>query len=119
MKIELDLPEIEGFEYTGEYRRASANEYYESNGTALRLGTPTKNTYLILKKKEPEYSVIDSVDLSKISMYDHTVKLDMQYVSINALEDLYNIADFLNTTSSIILSVKNHNVMTAIEGLLK
>ena len=28
MKVEIDLPEIEGYEYTGEYRCPKAGEYY-------------------------------------------------------------------------------------------
>jgi len=32
MKTELDLPEIEGFEYTGEYRKPKAGEFYLGGG---------------------------------------------------------------------------------------
>ena len=62
MKITLDLPEIEGYEYTGEYRRAQKFEPYESNGVGI-INAPkaTQNCFHILKKKAPKYVVLDSV----------------------------------------------------------
>jgi hypothetical protein len=82
MKIELDLPEIEGYEYTGKNRQAKG-EHYLTN--ANRVGfqpTPLGYTighYPILKKKAPKYKVLDSV------------AFDGVYVEIKALEDAIEI----------------------------
>ena len=85
MKVELDLPEIKGFEYTGEWRDPKKGEYYMYNRTfqkAIRLTTDIDVP--ILKKKEPEYLVFDS-NVSR------PVSQSGKYVSINALEDAMQI----------------------------
>ena len=49
MKVELELPEIEGFEYTGEYRKAKSGEYW---GVGFTIYTgPSINPYPILREK--------------------------------------------------------------------
>jgi hypothetical protein len=58
MKIELDLPEIEGYEYTGEYRQARDMEPYMEDGQVEELFEGTDSHYPILKKKAPKYLVI-------------------------------------------------------------
>jgi hypothetical protein len=79
MKIELDLPEIEGFEYTGEHRQAEAGDYYleATNEAVFQVASCGKTIghYPILKKKAPKYKVLDSV------------AFDGVYVEIKALED--------------------------------
>ena len=49
MKVALELPEIEGFEYTGEYRKAKSGEYW---GVGFTIYTgPSINPYPILREK--------------------------------------------------------------------
>ena len=78
MKVEIDLPEIEGFEYTGEYRSAETGEYISINNHVITAQGHIYE-YPILKKKEPEYRV--------------TTINGNDVVSINALEDLLVIID--------------------------
>ena len=79
MKIELDLPEIEGFEYTGEYRIAEPGEYILIHDyTITAQGRSSK--YPILKKKAPKYKLLSH----KQSIKDDDV---IEYVEIKALEE--------------------------------
>jgi hypothetical protein len=84
MKIELDLPEIEGYEYTGEYRIVEADDYYlEATNEAVFQPTncgKTRGYYPILKKKAPKYKLLSH----KQSIKDDDV---IEYVEIKALED--------------------------------
>ncbi len=52
-KIEMDLPEVEGYEYTGKYGYASPGDYYLCNITVLlnNYSDSTIKQYPILKKK--------------------------------------------------------------------
>ena len=87
MKITLDLPEIDGYEYTGEYRKANEGEVFLMGKFAESNLGPTNGDYLILKKKEPEYKTIGLSDHGAVHINmvpDIDYKL---YVSINALED--------------------------------
>ncbi len=83
MKVTLDLPEIEGFEYTGEYRQAKTGEpYMILNGKVESCIGGSNSLYPILKKIEPEYIVIDHIH--SIAAADAG-----RFVSINALEDMW------------------------------
>ena len=56
-KVEIDLPDIEGFEYTGEYRAATIGEYILNNGTVYQRNDIPYTLYEkrhILRKKKPE-----------------------------------------------------------------
>ena len=57
MKVEIDLQEIEGFEYTSEYRTPKVGEYILIAGSVITAQGHTYE-YPILKKIEPEYQVI-------------------------------------------------------------
>ena len=79
MKIELDLPEIEGFEYTGAYRTAEIGEYILIHDHVIECQGHSYE-YPILKKKAPKYDVI------KKSTFDKT------YIELKALKDLVELA---------------------------
>ena len=54
MKIELELPEIPGYEYTGEYRPPKAGEWFcAGDGTATRAWHNFTSCHPILRKVEP------------------------------------------------------------------
>jgi hypothetical protein len=79
MKITLDLPEIEGYEYTGEHRQAEAGDYYlevtnEAAFRHLNCGK-TRGHYPIIKKKAPKYAILKGAAFEK------------EYVEKKALED--------------------------------
>ena len=81
MKIELDLPEIEGFELAkGKQPRPVKVGEYSINMETLEAtqwnGACTSfDNAIVLKKKAPKYKVLDSV------------AFDGVYVEIKALED--------------------------------
>ena len=50
MKVNIELPEIEGFSYTGEYRFPDKGEYYEHEGSALESTYNMGCSRFILKK---------------------------------------------------------------------
>ena len=81
MKIELDLPEVPGYEYTGEYRSPKLDEPFKA-GAGVRFGSGGMSAeFPILKKKAPKYSVIGE---------GHA--LFKTYVEIKALADLVRLA---------------------------
>jgi len=97
MKVEIDLPVIEGYEYTGEYRRAEIDEPYECNGVRiLHAPKATTHSYHILKKKAPKYKTITPASYLQESGY---IDFSAEYVEIKALEDAIKIIDTLAGTS--------------------
>ena len=63
MKIEIEMPEIEGHEYTGEYRRSKNGEpYRNSHGNVESCLGGSNCCYFILKKKEPIYRIVGGPD---------------------------------------------------------
>jgi hypothetical protein len=53
MKVKIELPELEGYEYTGEYREVAANEYYlDVFGEAKKAEADVYEPYPILKPVE-------------------------------------------------------------------
>lgn len=62
MKIEIEAPEFEGFEPTGEYRRSKLGDYILGNGELIEWLTDfaSESNYLIYRKveePEPEHRV--------------------------------------------------------------
>ena len=56
MKVEIELPEIEGYEYTGEYRCPRAGELGYNHATGLPFTALESNAYMVshlLKKVKP------------------------------------------------------------------
>jgi hypothetical protein len=103
MKIELDLPEIEGYEYTGEYRIAEVMEYFMEELQASRLReSRTDSEYPILKKKAPKYLVIPCGG----NIYGKTL------VEIKALEDA------LKLMHGRTLNVDDMRVYTELKSLI-
>jgi hypothetical protein len=98
MKITLDLPEIEGYEYTGEHRQAEAGDYYlevtnEAAFRHLNCGK-TRGHYPILKKKAPKYETrfIDKQNCLWIGD-DQGIREGKTYVEIKALREAIAIID--------------------------
>jgi len=60
MKIEIELPEIEGFSYTGEHRVPKEEEWFiDLDGSPFRRGSfipeeDEEDKYLILRKLKPK-----------------------------------------------------------------
>lgn len=79
MNVLVDLPEIEGFEYTGEYRVPKDGEWFldGTNNPYKYSGTFEMLSPLpIIKKKAPKYKKFKP-------SYDHS----LEYVEIQALID--------------------------------
>ena len=91
MKIELDLPEIEGYEYTGEYRRPKEDEYYKGTVDARQADSDSGSEYPILKKKAPKYLTVPSDG----SIYGK------QLVEIKALEDALKIISTMDAEPNL------------------
>jgi hypothetical protein len=97
MKIELDLPEIEGYEYTGEHRQAEAGDYYleATNQAVFQVASCGKTIghYPILKKKAPKYETrfIDKNNCLWIGD-DQGIREGKTYVEIKAISDLVRLA---------------------------
>lgn len=81
MKVSIDLPEIEGFEYSGEYRAPKLHEWIAiGSGDPMKNNNPDNNeSYFILKKKKPVYTILN-------------VQED-KWVPINALEDALRLLE--------------------------
>ena len=52
MKVEIDLPEIAGCEYTGEYRQPKSGELFSREGEMIEATVDLHSEYPILRKKE-------------------------------------------------------------------
>jgi hypothetical protein len=94
MKITLDLPEIEGYEYTGEFRRAKDREPYMTSGGGVESCIGGSNSqYPILKKKAPKYETrfIDKQNCLWIGD-DQGIREGKTYVEIKAISDLVRLA---------------------------
>jgi hypothetical protein len=85
MKVTLDLPEVEGYEYTGEYRKPVTGEYWlgEVGGVVLEGCEAVTGNYFILKKKKPEYLV----GLSPSEIWEKRSPM----IDIKAVEDLMGL----------------------------
>jgi hypothetical protein len=84
MKIEIDLPDIEGYEYTSEYRLPLKGEEVAIDHMHTKVGCSDCSVkYFILKKKEPKYSV----------KTHHIKGVDIKHYEAKALEDAIAIID--------------------------
>jgi hypothetical protein len=95
MKITLDLPEIEGYEYTGEFRRAKDREPYMTSGGEVESCIGGSNSqYPILKKKAPKY---------KLLSHKQSIRHDdvTEYVEMQALTDAMTLLDARGLTTSM------------------
>jgi hypothetical protein len=90
MKIELDLPEIEGYELAdGKQPRPAIHGDHYINMETLKSSTwggdlSSLDSAIILKKKAPKYQVITAVSFLQKSGH---IDLSAEYVEIKALED--------------------------------
>ena len=82
MKVTIDLPEIEGFEYTGEYRGPNKGEHYYDEGKQLVAQAARHAACPILKKKAPVYKTY------------HAFQSDVRFVELKALEAALNLVSF-------------------------
>jgi len=64
MKIEIELPEIPGYEYTGEFRKATYDEYY------LDIDTDRFLEYNEIRKTEYSYPILKKLDDPKLPKKD-------------------------------------------------
>ena len=88
MKIELDLPEIEGYEYTGEYRKPKEDEYYKAVRDARQAESDSSSEYPILKKKAPKYRTYSFGSCMECSTGE-----SYEFVEIKALEDAIELSN--------------------------
>ena len=79
----IELPELDGFEYSGEYRKAKHGEFYLCNNFPLQALPATQNHYPILKKVVPKYKTTEI----------HTDNGFIQYVEIQAVKDAIKLSD--------------------------
>jgi len=111
MKIEIDLPELEGFEYTGEYRKPNDGEYHycevreSAHCDSIRL-LHDKTPSLILRKLEPKrkfkdgafYPVRVEHDIRKGQFFCHVAECSVDGSSIifwpTQCNENYELKDF-------------------------
>ena len=84
MKIEIELPEVPGYEYTGEYRAPNSDDWF-LDGTGKPYQYQTSNyegrpPFPILKKKAPVYKIMGTEDGIGV------------FVEIRALKDIMELA---------------------------
>jgi hypothetical protein len=98
MKITLDLPEIEGYEYTGEHRQATSGDIFLNSQNEMHVitNTSTHGHYPILKKKAPKY---------KTTTVDTGREL-FEYVEKKALEDALELSSGMIMTDNDIAIYK-------------
>ena len=97
MKIELDLPEIEGYEYTGEYRLPFKGEEVAIGHMHTKVGcSDCSVSYFILKKKKPKYSV----------KTHHIKGVDIKHYEAKALEDALELSSGMIMTDNDIAIYK-------------
>ena len=90
MKIAFDLPEIEGFEYTGAYRTAEAGEYILIHDHVIECQGHSYE-YPILKRKAPKYRTeVISYKEGKIKMVDIKALKDLVRLAQTNIEDMSN-----------------------------
>ena len=96
MKITLDLPEIEGYEYTGEYRLPLKGEEVAIGHMHTKVGCyDCSVSYFILKKKKPKYKTITPASYLQESGY---IDFSAEYVEIKALEDALELSSGMKMT---------------------
>ena len=59
MKVEIELPEIAGYEYTGESRTPLNGEWFMFEGEALNDRDQTSHYYILRKIPKPEPTLLE------------------------------------------------------------
>ena len=90
MKIEIDLPEIEGYEYTGEFRGPRGGEYFKNLKGVDHTNCDVMAEYPILKKKAPDYETIGFDSDGRVILANGS----KQFVEIKALTDALSLVNF-------------------------
>ena len=99
MKITLDLPVIEGYEYTGEYRLPLKGEEVAIDHMHTKVGCSDCSVkYFILKKKAPKYKTITPASYLQES---GCIDFSAEYVEIKALEDALGLLNSRGLTTSM------------------
>ena len=80
MKVELELPEVAGYEYTGEYRPFAVGEFYYNENEVHKATWSSSSCYPIMK-------AIKRKEKPKIVIYSWLVSGDVGYTNIVATED--------------------------------
>ncbi|PHS61655.1 MAG: hypothetical protein COB12_12000 [Flavobacterium sp.] len=110
MKIEIELPEIEGFEAADgkQPRPVKVGEYYVDMETLKEIkweGACTSFDHsIILKKKAPKYKIMGTEDGIGV------------YVEIKVVEDILGVFDFVHVAD---LSPSCKDVIKNLKGLIK
>tara|TARA_R110000751_G_scaffold111687_1_gene210109 strand:+ start:344 stop:679 length:336 start_codon:yes stop_codon:yes gene_type:complete len=104
MKITLDLPVIEGYEYTGEYRLPLKGEEVAIDHMHTKVGCSDCSVkYFILKKKAPKYKTITPASYLQES---GCIDFSAEYVEIKALEDALKLSSGMVMTDNDIAIYK-------------
>lgn len=86
MKVELELPEVPGYEYTGEYRRPEINEFFWNSVIVVQCKYDFSFEYPILRVKEKPKILIYRWLINHNTNNDGDEE-DCGYRIINATED--------------------------------
>ena len=62
MKVEIELPEIAGYEYTGESRTPLNGEWFMFEGEALNDRDQTSHYYILRKIPKPEPTLLERIE---------------------------------------------------------
>jgi len=93
MKIEIELPEIEGYEFTGEYRDPKMNEYYLDGGEIEIAEDIYSKAKLILTKlddpKLPEKNSLATLPSQNDGLLMRDIHIIIDY--LKHLKDEINI----------------------------
>lgn len=86
MKVELDLPEIPGYEYTGEYRPFVVGEFYYDEGKVQKAEWGSCGLYPIMRLK-PKPPIIIYKWLVNYNTSTDNDPADVGYAVFDATED--------------------------------
>ena len=81
-KVTLDLPEIKGYEYTGEYRAPLCGEYWAESRTVFCM--PVEEHHFIIRKIRPR---------AKFGEAYHYIVVNGQGVSVSTTTDCLDLVD--------------------------
>ena len=79
----IELPELDDFEYTGEFRRAKTGEFYLLNNYPMEALPATLNYHPILKKVAPKYKTTEI----------HTDNGMIKYIEIQAIKHAVDLLE--------------------------
>lgn len=86
VKVELELPEIPGYEYTGEYRPVLTGELYQDKGSIQKAGWDTIGCYPIARPKTKPPIIIYKWLVNYNTSTDND-PVDVGYAILEATED--------------------------------